>query len=303
MKKILTAIGLILMFSLPSWSAPIYTPGPGTGTGSSSADVTGPSSATDGYLVCFDGATGKILKDCGSGPLTPGVDVMAYIAGSTTGQIYKWDGSAWVASNTLEIATMDLSAANSVIPWPVGTTPDVGLGRAYYHSGTKVFYIGNGTSAIPYCGSANCQIPVSATATADQSGSIAIDTTSDTLIFKGTEAKVIPSIFPMSVVVPSVADTDDYILSDAIYDMTIKGVGCIVSAATNAVVNIQQCTNTTGCVDMLTSNLTCTTTWATTDVFTYKTIAKGKTIKLSTVSTSGTPGTLTVRIRYEVNPD
>ncbi len=61
-KKILLAFILVLGLAAPLWAFPPWIP--------STANVVGPASTTDGYSVCFDGATGKLLKDCGGTPAT-----------------------------------------------------------------------------------------------------------------------------------------------------------------------------------------------------------------------------------------
>jgi hypothetical protein len=102
-----------------------------------------------------------------------------------------------------------------------------------------------------------------------------------------------------SVVVPSVAATDDMILFKAPAALTLTGLDCIVSAATSATINIQECDSTgASCADTATADLACDTDGATTTSFTDAAIASGAWVKLDVASISGTPGTLTVTVKY-----
>ncbi len=67
LKKILLLSSLLLLPSL-SYAQVVIVPSRSTsGGGGGSGDVVGPSSATDGNAACFDGVTGKLIKECGAG--------------------------------------------------------------------------------------------------------------------------------------------------------------------------------------------------------------------------------------------
>ncbi len=70
--------GVYSTFTRPFSTGPLVVVG-GTGSGVESGDVVGPSSSHDGYSICFDGTTGKFIKECGT-QLVIGSNVQAYDA-------------------------------------------------------------------------------------------------------------------------------------------------------------------------------------------------------------------------------
>ena len=70
-------------------------------SGGSTGDVAGPSSATDGAIVAFDGTTGKLVK---SAPLTTnnvvignGTGAPNFVAPGTSGNVLKSNGTTWTS--------------------------------------------------------------------------------------------------------------------------------------------------------------------------------------------------------------
>jgi hypothetical protein len=140
--------------------------------------------------------------------------------------------------------------------------------------------------------------------TVNAAGEVGIDTTSDQFKYYGGAERVIPYKKTFSAVVPSVADTDDMVLMKAPYGMTMVALDCIVSAATSATINIQECDSAgANCVDTATSDLVCDTDGANTSTFNNAAIDSGDWIKLDVASISGTPGTLTVTATFSVVAD
>lgn len=101
------------------------------------------------------------------------------------------------------------------------------------------------------------------------------------------------------VIIQSVADTDDALLFKAPAGMTMTGIDCIVTAATSATINVQECDSAgANCSDTATSDLACDTDGATTSNFTNASIDSGDWVKLDIPSISGSPGTLSVTVSY-----
>lgn len=148
-----------------------------------------------------------------------------------------------------------------------------------------------------------------ANATVNAAGEMTIDTTTDQIRWYGTEQRQLSPKLTFSVVVPSVADTDDMLIMKAPYGMTITGIHCLVSAATNAVIRLRECTSTGDCAgagsnDIDDGDLTCDTDGESdTTISTDATIDSGDWIKLNVVSISGTPGVLTVTVTYTIVAD
>jgi hypothetical protein len=143
--------------------------------------------------------------------------------------------------------------------------------------------------------------------TVDAAGETTVDTTSDQLRYYGGAARSIPYKKTYSVVVPSVADTDDVMFVKLPYGLTALVLDCIVSAATSATINIVECNGTGTCTDeMATADLVCDVDGATTSTFGGAAGAaadSGDWLQLKVESISGTPGTLTVTLTYSVVAD
>jgi len=206
------------------------------------------------------------------------------------------------------------------IPWAVGTgecptTEGQTLWRSDLDSlciGTGASYVTPLTSApsgivIDFGGATSFEIPNAASPTVNVTGKIALDTTSDQIKYYGAAERVLPYKKSYSIVVPAVAATDDMLFVKLPYGITLLSLDCIVSAATSATINIQECTSTgTSCDDMATDDLVCDTDGAATTTFggtEGATAASGAWLKLDVASISGTPGTLTVTITYSVIGD
>ena len=143
-----------------------------------------------------------------------------------------------------------------------------------------------------------------ANATVNAAGEMTIDTTTDQIRWYGTEQRQLSPKLTFSVVVPSVADTDDMLIMKAPYGMTITALDCIVSAATSATINIQECDSAgANCVDTATSDLACDTDGANTTTLNNAAVDSGDWLKLDVASISGTPGTLTVTVTYTIVAD
>jgi len=145
---------------------------------------------------------------------------------------------------------------------------------------------------------------VPSNATVNAAGEVTIDTTTDQIRWYGTAQQQLSPKLTLSVVVPSVADTDDMLIMKAPYGMTITALDCIVSAATSATINIQECDSAgANCVDTATSDLACDTDGANTTTLNNAAVDSGDWLKLDVASISGTPGTLTVTVTYTIVAD
>ena len=145
---------------------------------------------------------------------------------------------------------------------------------------------------------------VPSNATVNAAGEVTIDTTTDQIRWYGTAQQQLSPKLTFSVVVPSVADTDDMLIMKAPYGMTITSLDCIVSAATSATINIQECDSAgANCVDTATSDLACDTDGANTTTLNNAVVDSGDWLKLDVASISGTPGTLTVTVTYTIVAD
>jgi len=84
------------------------------------------------------------------GNSTPVWSLSAYTlaAPSTSGNIMKSDGTNWTSSNSLSIATLDMTSSTSSIPCPVGTAAaPTDEGKFYWNSTNDALTVGNGAAA------------------------------------------------------------------------------------------------------------------------------------------------------------
>jgi hypothetical protein len=183
--------------------------------------------------------------------------------------------------------------------FPAASATVAGLGTNQTFSGNLVF---SGTN--DFGGASSLEVPNGASPTVDAAGEIAVDTTTDQLQYYGGSKRVISPKKTTGIVVPSVAATDDLVFFKAPYGMTITAIDCVVSAATSATINIQECdANGANCSDTATSDLVCATTNTNTTTFSNASIDSGDWIKLDVASISDTPGNLSVTVTYNVVGD
>lgn len=97
--------------------------------GSGSGDVVGPASATDGGIACYDGATGKLLKDCSTGA---GAGAIQLAAGAGTAS------TAGFAKLTTNASSHALVSENTSTPKRILQSPGAGL----------VYNDANGTTSV-----------------------------------------------------------------------------------------------------------------------------------------------------------
>jgi hypothetical protein len=228
------------------------------------------------------------------------------------------DGDWFVLRCDDSNTTIDCTSnANFVCPTETDFTCSSSLPRVigWQYSGTKwhvMFGIGPGESSPGVyavsamdLGGGVLEIPNGASPTVDATGELALDTTSDQIQYYGASSKrAISPKLTYSIVVPSVAATDDFLFVKLPYGVTATSLDCIVSAATSATINIQECSATgTDCTDMATADLVCDTDGANTTTFNNATADSGDWLKLDVASISGTPGTLTVTFTYNVVAD
>lgn len=88
--------------------------------GAGSGDVVGPSSATDGHLVVFDGATGKVVKDGGPVPSGGGSTVAINAQSGTTYTLVLADAGKLVTLTNGSAITLTVPT-NASAAYPVGT--------------------------------------------------------------------------------------------------------------------------------------------------------------------------------------
>lgn len=160
------------------------------------------------------------------------------------------------------------------------------------------------TGAWDFGGATSVEIPNGTGPTVDAAGEIAVDTTSDQLVYYGGAKRVLPYKQYASFVIPAPAATDDINLLKAPYGMTISAINCIVQGTTSVTGQLQECSATGGdCAD-LDADITCDADGAADDgSLTDSAIAANSWLRWKTTSVSGTPTFLTVTVTYSVVSD
>jgi hypothetical protein len=164
-----------------------------------------------------------------------------------------------------------------------------------------------GANAYDFGGATSVELP-NGSPTIDTTGEAGVDTTTDQFAYMGASVKrIIPHVKTSSIVIPAVAATDDMYFIKLPFGITAVSLDCIVSAATSATINIQECASDgTGCADMATNDLACDTDGAVTTTFggaSGNVADLGDWLFLDIASISGTPGVLTVTFSYDVVAD
>jgi hypothetical protein len=160
------------------------------------------------------------------------------------------------------------------------------------------------TGAWDFGGATSVEIPNGTGPTVDAAGEIAVDTTSDQLVYYGGAKRVLPYKQYASFVIPAPAATDDINLLKAPYGMTISAINCIVQGTTSVTGQLQECDSAgANCAD-LDSDITCDADGAADDgSLTDSAIAANGWLRWKTTSVSGTPTFLTVTVTYSVVSD
>lgn len=149
-------------------------------------------------------------------------------------------------------------------------------------------------------------IPSGATAGAsvDSAGEIAIDTTSDQLVYYGSGKRVLTYKQQKDFVVKSPADSDDFLLFKAQSAITITGIKCIAQGGTSISLTIQECDQYGTNCSNVDSAITCDTDGAEDDgSLSNPTIDAGDWVKVVLGAPSGTVNFLTGSIYYVTTAD
>lgn len=255
--------------------------------------------AATGTLIAEGLSTGGIVL----GDSTPDADgEIGYASNAYTLFANSEDLSITAGTNLWTFAS-STSATFAFTP-SVAFTGGIGsIGAASNLSGGTVT-LGALAGAIDAGGATSFEIPNGTGPTVDAAGEIAIDTTSDQLVYYGGAKRVLPYKQYASFVIPAPAATDDINLLKAPYGMTISAINCIVQGTTSVTGQLQECSSTGGDCTDLDSDITCDADGAADDgSLTDSTIASGGWLRWKTTSVSGTPTFLTVTVTYSVVSD
>jgi hypothetical protein len=266
------------------------------------ADLKAVDAASDEECLTYETTTGDFeWQTCasGTGDITavgPGyADGAAFTdeKASTGTTMFIWEGTSLGANEfSIEAPSAD-PGSDIVATFPATTTTLIGrdttdtlTNKTYDAGGTgNVFTIEDGTGV-----------------STSGSGQLKLDTSADQLIYQGSAAKVLDPRQTLSVVVLSPATTDDPFIFKAPYGMTITDIDCIVGAATNTVIQVEECDATgASCTDVDATDITCDTDGAADDgSLSNASIDANDWVHLDIVSVSGTPGQVSVTIIYSV---
>jgi hypothetical protein len=240
-------------------------------------------------------------------------------APGASGGLLQSNGTKWGRVGSLSgVSIGNLTASMGVVSTASGI-----LASHATVSATEVGYLDGVTSAIQtqlgdkaakagaiytgthdFGGADDVEIPNGSAPTVDTAGQIALDTTSDQLVYYGAAKRVIPYRQFLSFVIPAPAATDDINLLKAPYGMTILAINCIVQGTTSATGQLQECDSAgANCAD-LDADIACDADGAADDgSLTDSAIASAAWLRWKTTSLSGTPTFLTVTVTYSVVSD
>lgn len=190
-----------------SWTLPIEAP-PASGTRILYVDSTGKWHA-DLDPDTLGGGTGTGLPD-----------------GTEANQLIMWDGDSWELTSTLGL--IDDTATNGDINkiWSADKVYDLLALKAPLDA--PVF-----TTSVA--------IPSGGAPVVDSAGKIAVDTTSNQLVYYGTAKRTLTPRVQADFVVKNPVNTDDFLLFKAQHAILITGINVIAQGGTSISVEVQEC--------------------------------------------------------------
>lgn len=262
-------------------------------------------------LAVGNGSTGpgqvRLMEDSDNGTdystITGASDAGSYPSFTFAGSAAGSEDASFTASANMWTWNSSTGAAFTFTPAVTLTGGITSIGAASNLSGGTVT-LGALAGAIDAGGATSFEIPNGTGPTVDAAGEIAIDTTSDQLVYYGGAKRVLPYKQYASFVIPAPAATDDINLLKAPYGMTILAINCIVQGTTSVTGQLQECDSAgANCAD-LDSDITCDADGAADDgSLTDSVIAANGWLRWKTTSVSGTPTFLTVTVTYSVVSD
>lgn len=147
-------------------------------------------------------------------------------------------------------------------------------------------------------------IPQGASPTVDAAGEIALDTTSDQLVFYGASKHVLTGKYQENFVVKSPADADDFLLFKARQAITITDIHVIAQGGTSISVDIQECDSAGANCSSVDAAITADTDGAEDDgTLSNPTIDAGDWVKVVLGAPSGTVNFVSGSIYYNLTAD
>ena len=157
----------------------------------------------------------------------------------------------------------------------------------------------NPSSTLHVKSTGSLAIPQGAAPTVDAAGEVAIDTTSDQLVYFGGAKRVLPYPQYKSATLASPTDADNFNLFKAPYALTITDIECIVVGGTSVVIDVEERTATGTIPASVDAPITCDTDGASDDgVLTNGPIDAGDWVSLDIGIVTGTVTQVTVTITY-----
>ena len=139
----------------------------------------------------------------------------------------------------------------------------------------------------------------SASPTIDSAGDFAIDTTNDQLKYYGTAAAVVDPLRIASMTIETPTDDDNFLWFRAERAITVKGIDCLVGAATSAVITVQEC-DANGANCGTTESITCAATNTADNGIDDAAIDAGDWVRVDVGTVTGTVGQVSVTMNYTI---
>ena len=239
------------------------------------------------HVAASDPHTGYVLESA------IGTTVQGYDADLAT-----WAGVTPSANGQSLVSAANYAAMRTLLDLEAGTDFNA------YDADLAAWAAISPTGALDFGGSTSLEIPNGAAPTVDTTGEVAVDTTSDQLIYYGAAKRVLPYRLQENFAIKSPVDADDVLMFKAQQAITITDIHVLAQGGGTISVDIQECDSAGANCATVDAAISADSDGAEDDgTLSNGAIDAGDWVKLVLAAPSGTVNFLTGSIYYTITAD